>query len=40
MKTAVVQLSSDSTFNLRIFDSPIEIFLRALDLFNWYETNK
>ena len=39
-KTAVVQLNSDGTFNLRIFDSPIEIFLRALELFNWYESNK
>lgn len=39
-KTAVIQLSSDGTFNLRIFDSPLEIFLRALELFNWYESNK
>ena len=39
-KTAVVQLNSDATFNLRIFDSPIEVFLRALELFNWYESNK
>jgi len=39
-KTAIVQLCRDGTFNLRIFDAPFKVFLAALEIFNWYETNK